>query len=364
MYQWLDQRPALEAALPSLNDPTPIALDTEFVRERTYFPKLALVQLSAPGQPALLADPLCAGAGDALRPLLADSARLKIMHSPSEDLQAFLSAWGWLPAPIFDTQLAAALCGLGAGLGYQALVEKITGKALEKGETRSDWLQRPLTESQRHYAAEDVLHLHEVHAELDRRLGELDRRSWLDADCRRMLDNAAEDRIDPNPHLAMRSAEQLDGEGQARLRRLMLWREQVARRSDRPKTWILDNELLLLFAKKVPENAAHFRQILDRNPRAPRKARDELWEEIARPLSADERDIPLLSKTDGVDKQLLRALQDAVAKIAAGLDIPEGLLASRKHLEALIVQGSWTPFFNAWRRELLAEAFQAQLRLE
>jgi ribonuclease D len=202
---WIDTPERLAAHLAGWAGQTLVALDTEFIRERTFYPQLALVQLAVPGD-VVLVDPLVPGMADALRPLLVDPAVTKLMHSASEDLQALQRGCGALPSPLFDTQVAAALCGLGSGLGYQKLVEMVTGVVLAKGETRSDWLRRPLSDAQREYAADDVRHLHAIHAFLAPKLAELGRDEWRRADAERALRQAAADSDDAWPHLALRSA--------------------------------------------------------------------------------------------------------------------------------------------------------------
>ena len=329
-----------------------MAVDTEFVRERTYYPQLALVQLAVPGE-VLLVDPLAAGVADALKALLEDPAITKLMHSASEDLQAFLRGCGVVPSPLFDTQVAAAMAGHGAGLSYLKLVEQVTGITLEKGETRSDWLRRPLSESQLKYAADDVLHLHAIHAVLDAKLRERGRLDWLHADCERAVRNARNDVDDPQPHLAVRSAQGLNVEGQARLCRLLRWRDAEARRADRPKGWILDNELAVLLCRRLPDDFHRFNSLLDSHPKAPRKSRRELWELLERPLTGDELAIPLNVSSDMLDKQKLKRMQEAVASVAAELDVPEGLLCARKHLEALLEGRDWPRALEGWRRERL-----------
>lgn len=349
---WIDTPEALRARLQAWTGQTLVALDTEFIRERTYYPQLALVQLAVPGD-VLLVDPTAPGVADALRPLLEDPAVTKLMHSASEDLQALLRGCGVVPAPLFDTQVAAAMVGLGAGLGYQKLVEQVTGVALEKGETRSDWLRRPLSESQLKYAADDVIYLHQAHALLDGKLRELGREEWLVADCERAVRNGRNDVDDPHPHLAVRSAQMLDADGQARLCRLLRWRDAEARRADKPKSWILDNELAAALSRRVPDDFHRFGDILDRNPKAPRKARRELWALLEAPLTDDERNIPLNRSGDTLDKQKLKAMQEAVAGVAAALSVPDGLLCARKHLEALLEGRGWPAALEGWRRQSL-----------
>jgi ribonuclease D len=339
-----------------------IALDTEFIRERTYYPQLALVQLAIRDD-VLLIDPLVPGMADALRPMLLDPAVTKLMHSASEDLQALLRGAGAAPAPLFDTQVAAAMCGFGASLSYQKLVEQVTGTQLEKGETRSDWLRRPLSESQLKYAADDVLHLHEIHAVLSAKLRELGRESWAQQDSERAIANARNEADDPLPHLSLRSAERLDPDAQARLCRLLRWRDAHARIWDRPKSWVLDNELAVIVSRQVPADYNVFSGMLDRHPKAPRKARAEIWASVSAPLTDSERAIALIRPSETLDKQKLRALQDAVAKIAAELQIPEGLLCARKHLEALMEGRGWPAALEGWRRTLLEPALAPLLPL-
>lgn len=354
MTSWIDHPETLAERLSAWAGQPLVALDTEFIRERTYYPQLALVQLAVPGE-VLLVDPLVEGMDAALRPLLTDPAVTKLMHSASEDLQALQRGCRALPAPLFDTQVAAALCGLGAGLGYQKLVEQVTGVQLAKGETRSDWLRRPLSEAQKEYAADDVRHLQAVHAFLDRELAARGRHDWLRQDAERALRGAADESDDPFPHLALRSAQTLDREGQARLARLLRWREGQARRSDKPKSWVLDNELSVALARRPPHSLSEFHAVLDRSPKAPRKARSELFEVLSAPLSDEELAIPLLG-ADSTDKARIKALQQAVATIAAELDLPEGLLCSRKHLEALLAGRGWPAALEGWRRGLLEPA--------
>src|SRR5690606_9531501 len=192
--------------------PRRIGLDTEFIRERTYWPQLALVQVAIGegDDDILLVDPLCPGITDALRPVLTDAAVLKVMHSPSEDLVAFMRACGAVPQPLFDTQAAAALSGIAAGVGYQRLVQETLQAALPKGETRSDWLRRPLSPSQLEYAADDVRHLFALHDALDARLLGLGREGWLQEDGARVVANAERDDGDRWPHLSLRAAQFLD----------------------------------------------------------------------------------------------------------------------------------------------------------
>ena len=351
MKNWINSPDHLRERLAQV--PAVIGLDTEFIRERTYWPQLALVQiaLDSSDEGILLVDPLVPGMTAALAPLLADVSVLKVMHSASEDLVAFKHACGVLPAPLFDTQVAAALAGIGGGMGYQKLVQAQTGVALAKGETRSDWLRRPLSPSQLEYAADDVRHLHTLHSQLDDALATLGRRQWLDEDCARLLASVADDEGERWPHLSMRSAQFLDRDAQQRLLRLLRWRDAHARRSDRPRSWILDNELAVAIARNNPVDASALRALLDATPKSPRNLGDAIFQALATPLP-DEADAPL-ARGDERDKKQLRAMQDAVSALASELDMPEGLLASRRWLEFLQDGVDWPGALSGWRRTLL-----------
>ena len=350
MNHWISDPAVLQARL--ADRPASVGLDTEFIRERTYWPQLALVQLAigseATGQEVLLIDPLVPGMCAALVPLLTDPAVLKIMHSASEDLVAFKRACGVVPAPLFDTQIAAALAGIGAGMGYQRLVQERIGVALTKGETRSDWLRRPLSPAQLEYAADDVLHLDALYRDLAAQLDSLQRRAWLDEDAARLLAQAADDEGERWPHLSSRSAQFLDPAAQRRLLRLLRWRDAYARESDRPRNWILDNEFAVSLARASTLDRAGLQQQLDTVPKAPRALGDALWHALQTPL-ADEADAPL-ARAEDRDKAALRKLQDAVSERSAELGLPDGILASRRWLEALLDGHDWPGALAGWRR--------------
>jgi ribonuclease D len=361
---WINDPAALHAHLAAR--PSRIGLDTEFIRERTYWPQLALVQIAfdgpttagadtdgtAFGGTILLVDPLAPGMAEALAPMLADPAILKIMHSASEDLVAFKHACGVVPKPLFDTQQAAALAGIGSGLGYQKLVEQLTGVTLVKGETRSDWLRRPLSPSQLEYAADDVRHLFEMHDALDGMLGKLDRRQWLAEDAARTVFNAENEAPERWPHASIRSAQFLDRPSQRRLLRLLRWRDVYARDNDRPRTWILDNELAVDLARNPAADADALQARFDAHPKAPRKLASTIWQVLNTPLP-DEDDAPDASVGETRDKNRLRQLQEAVAKCSSDLGLPDGVLASRRWLEALLDHGDWPDALSGWRRAAL-----------
>lgn len=363
-HRWVTDPADLQARLDTvLARPVPgrVGLDTEFMRERTYWPQLALVQLAfeddgtadAPDA-ILLVDPLSPGMEAPLRRLLEAPALVKVMHSAGEDLMALRQHCGALPRPLFDTQIAAALSGIGAGIGYQRLVQTVLGQDVDKGETRSDWLRRPLSPAQLRYAAEDVVHLHALHADLAARLQAQGRAAWLAEDCARLVDNAGDDSGERWPHLPLRAAQFLDAPAQHRLLRLLRWRDVQARVSDRPRSWILDNELAVALARDPLPDAAALQRMLDAHPKAPRKLAASLWQALQTPLP-DEADAPL-ARVDDRDRKTYKRLQDAVAQRSAALGLPDGVLASRRWLEALQDGEDWPGPLAGWRRTQLEPA--------
>jgi ribonuclease D len=339
----------LAATLP----PLPLlGVDCEFVRERTYWPQLGLIQLQA-GERTLLVDPLPLPDGRSLQALFA-RAELCVMHAPGEDFECFLHRFGWLPARLFDTQLAAAYAGLGSGLSYRALVERYCGVVLEKAETRSDWTRRPLSEAQLRYAAEDVIHLPAVHAALAAALDQRGQRARFEEDCARSLERARQQFDDPLPQLEPRQLARLDQAGAERLQRILVWREREARRADRPRGWILDNETCQRLAAAPDGDEAAHRRIVDAAPRAARQAPAALWQVLADRSEA----LPPLPRAgnaqDARYKAALQRLQDAVAEVAARLDLPASLLFPRRQIEQLLDARRWPESARGWREAELA----------
>ena len=353
--RWIDDPTELARRLAACDGR--VGLDTEFIRERTYWPQLALVQV-ATGNDILLVDMCVPGMAEALAPLLRDASTLKIMHSASEDLVALQHACGCVPRPLFDTQVAAALCGVGAGMGYQRLVAEQLGIALDKGETRSDWLRRPLSSRQLEYAADDVRHLFALHERLDAQLGTLGRNDWLREDCARLVDAADATGDDPWPHLSLRAAQFLDADAQRRLLRLLRWREAQARASDRPRNWILVGELAVLLARNPPADSIALRKLFESRPKSPLRLANAIWDALSNPLDG-EGAMPLARDDEG-DRKTLRQLQDAVAARSRELALPDGVLASRRWLQALLETGQWPAALAGWRRGQL-EAMLAPL---
>jgi ribonuclease D len=368
--QWISTDDGLERAARRWLEHGAVALDTEFVRERTFFPRLGLVQV-ADERGVDLVDPLAVADLGPLRELLVAPGTLKVIHSASEDLEVFYRAAGVLPRPLFDTQIAAGLAGLAAGASYQRLVTEALGVELFKGETRTDWLARPLSEAQLAYAAEDVAYLLPLYQQVRRRLADLGRLEWALEDSQALLD---ESRFDPEPeaaHRRVRGAGRLDRRGLQVLQALAAWRDREARRRDLPRGFLLRDELLIALASRRPKTARDLQRLPNLDPR--QAARDgATWLDLVRrALECPESDLPpepaRLQPTAEV-RSLETALRDIVRRRAAGLEIPPELLASRRTLDSVLRstfldrQPALPEELRGWRREIVGEELLAEAR--
>ncbi|MGH8173879.1 MAG: ribonuclease D [Rhodanobacteraceae bacterium] len=359
MADWIDHTDKLLELIPQA--PAIFGVDTEFMRTNTYFPRLALIQADFGARTALI-DPIAGVDLNPLGDLLADPKRVSVMHSASEDLEALAQPLPRGIAQLFDTQIAAAFAGLGAGVGYQKLVRELVGIELPKGETRSDWLRRPLSEQQIEYAAQDVIHLPALHAALSERLAQRGYARWHAEDCARMLERARQREPDADPQVALRGAADWPRERQAMLRRVLRWRDAAARRADTPRPWILDDSSALDLSMRPPADSGELAE-RTKGLRGLRSAlRTELFDELQRPLAADDLEFAPIPRSPSVrEKPALAALKEAVAERARELDLPEGLLCARRHLELLLVTRQWPPGLEGWRREVLHDALLAKL---
>lgn len=358
MTDWIARSDALATFLERA--PASFGLDTEFMRIDTFLPRLALVQIEVDSQIALI-DPVADVDPAPLANLLADPQRTCVMHSASEDLEA-LATWSCSIAHLFDTQIAASFAGLGAGLGYQKLVRELIGVEVPKGETRSDWLRRPLSADQLEYAAQDVVHLPALHTELAEKVERRGFGTWLQEDCERMLERARHREPDPEPQTSLRAAADWPRERQALLRRVLRWRDSTARSIDRPRPWLLDDAHALDLSARPPGSADELNE-RSKGQRALRGAqRTDLFRVLQTPLAADELEFaPIPHPPTTREKAAITAMKQVVAAKAAELDLPEGLLCSRRHLESLLANRRWPGALDGWRRTVLHDALIALL---
>jgi len=334
-----------------------VMVDTEFMRRNTFYPQVALVQLCFATGPAAgtawLIDPLGLTDPSPLAQLLTDSAVIKVLHSASEDLEVFQRWLGVLPQPLFDTQKAAALVGLEFGLGYRALVQQLCHEDLPKGETRSDWLQRPLTESQCHYAAQDVIWLLDVYTQLARRCREQGRWNWVLEDGAAACDGLASSNA-ADYYRRIKGAWKLPPGQLAVLIALCEWREKVAREKDKPRSWIIDDKTCLQLAQTQPATPEQLRDCADWHPSSLRRYGDALLQVIAETDQGDKANLPvrLPAPLTAAQRDQVKQLKTRSAVIAKELGVAPQMLVSGKDFEVLVRGDQPEPLlWSGWRGE-------------
>jgi ribonuclease D len=340
-----------------------VAVDTEFRRRDTFYPQVALLQLCW-GDAAYLIDPLQLDELDALRGFLTDPAQIKCLHSASEDLEVFEHWLQVLPSPLFDTQRAAALLGLGGGLGYRAIVAQFFEVDLPKEETQSDWLQRPLTPSQAEYAAQDVSYLYPIGVQLLERAEAMGRKGWILEEGARMTPGGKP------PLSKFKTAYRLPPKQQAVLASVVNWRETEARQLDRPRSWILNDKLVMALAQAMPASITDLHRIEGMPAGFVRRAGDKLLAQIAlaeaAPDAAMHKDIVVpLSRTD---REVLSRLSERLKSLAETLQVPPEVLMPKSELERLIRQRSEPTLeslaaWSGWREAAVIDPLR-QLLLE
>ena len=236
--QYIDSAPELARFCLQLSGADWFALDTEFLREKTYYPKLCLLQVATPDSVACI-DPLALDTLDPILDLVFDPGITKVMHSARQDMEIFYHLRGAAPGPVFDTQVAALLLGYPDQIGYGNLVSEVLNVRLEKLHTRADWSIRPLTQDQVSYAADDVIYLVDVYLNLRNRLVERGRLEWLDEDFARLSSDALYSNPPEDAWLRVKGGNRLKGAALAVLQALAGWRETLAQQRDRPRGWIL-----------------------------------------------------------------------------------------------------------------------------
>jgi ribonuclease D len=343
---WVDRSEELPELADTLASQSTIGIDTEFLRERTFFPKLCLLQLSAGGR-VWCVDTLRVGSLDALLPALTNASTVKLIHAARQDLEALYLTSKRIVSPVFDTQIAAACIGLKPQVGYAELVKTLLGVNIPKGQTRTDWSLRPLTPAQLEYAADDVLYLGDVAAQLNLRLAELKREHWVREDCLELLDRKL---YEPDPKLAwarLRGIAQLMPEPRSRAKAIAVWREKVARERDLPRAWILSDAAVFAIAQANPATPDALEHIQPMNGR--------FAAGLLAALGAQEAEDPddlapgPETRPTPAQKALLDLLIRTVDARAAELQVSAEILAPRGELKALAMGRRDTHALTGWR---------------
>lgn len=371
-FRLIADQQALVELCDDLSTSSEIALDTEFVRTRTLLPKLGLLQVSD-GNQTYLIDPLEISDFSPFVALLTDATIVKVLHACSEDLEVFWSHFNVVPSPVFDTQLAANVLGMGPTLGYARLVELECDVVLDKGESRTDWLARPLSDKQLHYAANDVIYLYTLYHGLAERIDELDKRSMLYSE----IEILASKKIALLPpeyaYLTFGNAWKLHTKQRFVLKRLAKWRLEQARKYDIAINFIVKEPHLLAVAMHLPRTKSQLSGLKVLLPQEIRKQGDTLVGIVNQAINQFEQDpqlhdVPKIRRLNDVGqyKKQLAALKVLCTEIAEQTGIAVELLASKKQLNQLLkwwwfeydetaIQGLKPDVLSGWRAPLFTE---------
>jgi ribonuclease D len=342
-----------------LANSTYVAVDTEFMREQTFWPKLCLVQLASPDVEAIV-DPLAEGID--LAPfweLMTNRDVVKVFHAARQDLEIVHIKTGVLPAPVFDTQVAAMVCGFGDSISYVNLVKRIAGQDLDKSSRFTDWSRRPLSTNQLQYALGDVTHLRKVYTSLKQTLEASGRAHWLDEEMATLLDPATYETLPEDAwrrlKLKARSRKSL-----AVMIELAAWRERAAQAQDVPRSRVIRDEALYDIASQMPtetKKLAELRTLSDGFSRSARAR--EIIDAVNRGLARDPATLPAISQSSGASSDVnamcdvLRVLLKATAQRHK---VAPRLIADSEDLEAIASQREPdVAALKGWRRELFGE---------
>ncbi len=335
-----------------------LAVDTEFVRERTFSAQLCLVQLSDGDHIACVDVLALAGLGP-VAGLLTDPAILKVFHSARQDLEILYEQLGQVPGPVWDTQVAAALTGHPDQVGYGALVEAELGIQLAKGHARTDWSRRPLSDAQLRYAADDVRHLLAVSDRLASRLDASGRADWARTESQALLDESLYAFDSAGAWRRIKGARQLEGEVLSRLVALAAWREEEARRTNRPRRWILADQGLLDLAREAPSDPEAVARLDSVPPAVARRHGRTLVETMADAAGSPppEQDGP--GRLEPAQEKLVKVLMKQLRQTAETKNISASLIAARREVERLVAGDRDLALLSGWRREVAGEELLA-----
>ena len=350
--QYIDTPAQLAQLCEQIKKESWVALDTEFLREKTYYPKFCLLQIATPVWVACI-DPIALPNLEILFDVLYDPTIVKVFHSCRQDLEIFFQATGKLPSPIFDTQVAAPLLGFQDNPGYAMLVSSLLSINLNKAHTRADWSKRPLTEAELEYAADDVIYLCQIYQIMVTKLTELGRIDWLKHDFAE-LTNPDLYKVDPdNAWFRIKGKNKLTGKQLSIIQTLAQWREKTAQAEDRPKSWLLRDELLFDLAKLQPESVQELANVRGINERSVNRYGREICQLIT--AAKNRPPLPLKEKDRSAKKtQQEEAILDiltALVRIRAEENaLNPSILATRKDLEELLFNLSdESPLLHGWR---------------
>ncbi len=359
--QYIDTQAALSTFCQQISDATWMTVDTEFLREKTYYPQLCLIQIATDDHIACI-DPLALDDLSPILDLIYNPDIAVVFHAARQDLELLYLMRDELPSNVFDTQIAATVLGYGEQIGYGNLVKQCIDVDLDKAHSRTDWTKRPLDPAQIEYAADDVRYLRDVYKLLTQQLADKNRTHWLDDDFATLTNLDTYKPVPDNSWRKVKGFGRLKGIQLAILQRLAAWREQRAIKSNRPRRWILKDDVLLDLAKLAPDSTDKFSLIRNLEAGTIKHHGETLLAEIKLAKSTPKEQWPVLKKVQPLTQQqnaIADALMALLRKFCDEQSISPVAVASRKEIERLVAGDKDLPIAQGWRNEIVGVHLQA-----
>ena len=358
---YIDTQSELESFIERTLSADVLAIDTEFMREKTYYPKLCLLQMST-GQETAIIDPFKVEDLSVLATLLANRSIMKVFHAGTQDIEILLREVGQMPQPLFDTQVAATLMGHVQQIGLAALVSSVLGVQLKKGDSFTDWSRRPLSQSQIEYAAHGVLHLPLVYERMVSQLSKDDRLHWLESDFAALADAGRYTNNSRERYLHLKRVNQLSRQQLSAARELAAWREDKARSRDIPRKWVLTDEQVVEACRREPRTIDELFMVRGLSEKLATKDAREVIAAIATGLDLPRDQMPSLEISQrnepNVDAEV-DALNVIVTMRAHENRIAQQTLASHKELVSVARGHDDAGVLSGWRREIVGNELLA-----
>lgn len=356
-YSYIDSNQKLVDFCISVENAGYCAVDTEFVREKTYYPVLALIQIATEHQLGCI-DPLAIDNFEPLKTLMQKPGLLKVFHSSSQDIEILFQTFQQIPTPIFDTQLAAAVLGYSHQISYADLVQNITKVKLEKKQTRANWIRRPLSSDELDYAMDDVLYLMPVYCHLKSELESKNRSAWIEKELQTM---GAESTYTPDATVLwkrLKNVQKLKGVQLQIASLLCAWREQLAQRKNLPKRWVVKDELIFDIAQLKPGTTSDLATIRDVNDKFIGQHAETVLDLVKKAQAIDANDWPKHDKVTvltSAEQAIADCLMALCRVIADENNLAHATLATRKDIDSLIINRKNSPLAQGWQFEMVGQ---------
>lgn len=353
MYQFIDEQESLTEFVNNIRSFDWIVIDTEFIREKTYYPQLCLIQIAA-GEHLACIDPIALDLSE-LYAVFNDPNVIKVFHAAQQDLEILYFGSGQVPAPIFDTQPAASILGIGEQIGYAGLVENLLGVSLSKAESRTDWSRRPLSKAQLDYAIDDVRYLQKLYPLITEKLKKGNRLNWPNRDFKRLTDPETYQLNARTRWQKVKGLQNLKPQQLSILRELAAWREEEASERNRPRRWIIGDEILVDLSKMQPTDVKGIAAIRGLNADQAKRYAPIWLECMERGRNVDKDQWPVMKR-----QQKPSASIDAVAEVlmlairleAEKQGITASAIASKKQVVTMLQEDRAT-LSDDWRGGLV-----------